>query len=171
MNKENFFSKINEIKNNEDISTRIIIQKKEIEKYEKLIEEYEKDIDTKIKKDISLISKLREINEEENNHKDNIICNDLKDDKNEDYENKKEELFKSLKLGTKYEEDNILNLIDNIESSKEEIRKLEFSRSQSILTELEKARNRILIEYGGYIYDNEQNKKLIDILDEKKNSN
>lgn len=171
MNKENFFSKIDEIKNNKEIVENIIYKKRDIEKYEKQIEDFENDIDTKIKKDLSLICKLREINEEEKNHKDNIICNDLKDDKNEDYLNKKEELFESLKLGTKYEEDKILNLIDNIESSKEEIRQIEFSRSQRILTELEKARNRILIEYGSYIYDNEQNKKLIDILDEKKNIN
>ena len=77
--------------------------------------------------------------------------------------------FESLKSGIKYEEGKILENIENIESSKEEIRNLEFTRSQSIFTELEKTRNQILIKYGDYIYDYEENKKLIDILNDKNN--
>jgi phosphodiesterase/alkaline phosphatase D-like protein len=34
---------------------------------------------------------------------------------------------------------------------------------------LEKTRNQILIKYGDYIYDYEENKKLIDILNDKNN--
>ena len=166
---DNLFSAIDSIKNNEKISQQITFKKKDIDKYEKNIEEYEKEIDKKLKKELSLISKLREIKEDEKNHIDNIICNDLKDEKNEDYINNKNELFDSLKLGIKYEEGKILENIENIESSKEEIRNLEFTRSQSIFTELEKTRNQILIKYGDYIYDYEENKKLIDILNDKNN--
>ena len=166
---DNLFSAIDSIKNNEKISQQITFKKKDIDKYEKNIEEYEKEIDKKLKKELSLISKLREIKEDEKNHIDNIICNDLKDEKNEDYINNKNELFDSLKLGIKYEEGKILENIENIESSKEEIRNLEFTRSQSIFTELEKTRNQILIKFGNFIYDYEENKKLIDILNDKNN--
>ena len=166
---ENLFSAIDRFKNNEEISQQITFKKKDIDKYEKNIEEYEKEIDKKLKKELSLISKLREIKEDEKNHIDNIICNDLKDEKNEDYINNKNELFDSLKLGIKYEEGKILENIENIESSKEEIRNLEFTRSQSIFTELEKTRNQILIKFGDFIYDYEENKKLIDILNDKNN--
>ena len=166
---ENLFSKIDSIKNDVIINDKITFKKKDIDKYEKEIEEYEKEIDKKLRKEISLINKLREINEDENNHIDNIICNDLKDGKNEEYINNKAELFESLRSGIKYEETKILNYIQSIESSKEEIRKLEFARSQSIFTELEKTRNKILIKFGDYIYDYEENKKLIDILSENNN--
>ena len=166
---ENLFSAIDRFKNNEEISQQITFKKKDIDKYEKNIEEYEKEIDKKLKKELSLISKLREIKEDEKNHIDNIICNELKDEKKEDYINNKNELFDSLRSGIKSEEGKILENIENIESSKEEIRKLEFTRSQSIFTELEKTRNQILIEYGDYIYDYEENKKLIDILNDKNN--
>ena len=166
---ENLFSKIDSIKNNVEISNKITFQKRDIDKYEKEIEEYEKEIDEKLRKEISLISKLREIKEDEKNHIDNIICNELKDGISEDYKNKKNELFDSLKTGIEYEESRILKNIKSIESSKEEIRKLEFARSQSIFTELEKTRNKILIKFGDYIYDYEENKKLIDILSENNN--
>jgi chromosome segregation ATPase len=166
---ENLFSKIDSIKNDVIINDKITFKKRDIDKYEKEIEEYEKEIDKKLRKEISLINKLREIDEDENNHIDNIICNKLKDEKNEDYKNKKDELFESLRKGIKYEETKILNYIQSIESSKEEIRKLEFARSQSIFTELEKTRNKILIKFGDYIYDYEENKKLIDILSENNN--
>ena len=166
---DNLFSAIDSIKNNEKISQQITFKKKDIDKYEKNIEEYEKEIDKKLKKELSLISKLREIKEDEKNHIDNIICNELKDEKREDYINNKNELFESLKSGIKYEEGKILENIENIESSKEEIRNLEFTRSQSIFTELEKTRNQILIKFGDFIYDYEENKKLIDILNDKNN--
>ena len=166
---ENLFSAIDRIKKNEKISEKITIKKKEIDKYEKEIEVYEKDIDKKLRKELSLISKLREIKEDEKNHIDNIIWNELKDEKREDYKNIKNDLFDSLRLGIKYEEEKIFEHIKNIESSKEEIRKLEFARSQSIFTELEKTRNQILIKYGDFIYDYEENKKLIEILENKNN--
>jgi hypothetical protein len=70
-----------------------------------------------------------------------------------------------MKDGKKKREE-ILDLIKKIESSKEEIRKLEFSKTVNILGEVEKAKNNILIGFGNYIYDNEKNKKLIDILNE-----
>jgi hypothetical protein len=70
-----------------------------------------------------------------------------------------------MKDGKKKREE-ILDLIKKIESSKEEIRKLEFSKTVNILGEVEKAKNNILIGFGNYIVDNEKNKKLIDILNE-----
>jgi len=166
---ENLFSAIDQIKKNENFSEKIAFKKRDIDKYEKEIEDYEKDIDKKLRKELSLISELRKIKEDEKNHIDNIICNELKDEKREDYINIKNELFDSLRLGIKYEEGKIIECIENIESSKEEIRKLEFARSQSIFTELEKTRNQILIKFGDYIYDNEENKKLIEILENKNN--
>ena len=96
-------------------------------------------------------------------------CNDLKDKQKREYSKKKEELFNSLELNMKdgkKKREEILDLIKKIESSKEEIRKLEFSKTVNILGEVEKAKNNILIGFGNYIYDNEKNKKLIDILNE-----
>ena len=46
MNK-NFFSNIDSIKNDKNISDSIIFQKLDIDKYEKEIEKYEKDIEKK----------------------------------------------------------------------------------------------------------------------------
>ena len=171
MNK-NFFSNIDSIKNDKNISDRISFQKLNIDKYEEQIEKYEKDIEKKHTDEISLIAKLREIKGDEKNHKDNLICNELKDKKKLEYTKKKEELFKSLELNMedgKKKREEILDLIKGIESSKKEIRKLEYSKTQSIFKELEIAKNNILIGFGNYIYDNEKNKKLIDILNEEVN--
>ena len=164
MNK-NIFSNIESIKNDKDISSSISFKKQDIDKYEQEIDEKHKD-------EISLIIKIREIKENEINHKDKIICNELKDGKKEEYNKKKEELRKSLvsnmENGKKKREE-ILENIKKIESAKEEIINLEYLRTKSIFKELEKARNEILIGFGNYIYDNEKNKKLIDILNEKNN--
>ena len=161
MNK-NIFSNIESIKNDKDISSLISFKKQDIDKYKQEIKKYEQEIDEKHKDEISLIIKIREIQENEINHKDKIICSELKDEK-------KEELFKSLvsnmENGKKKREE-ILENIKKIESAKEEIINLEYSRTKSIFKELEKARNEILIGFGNYIYDNEKNKKLIDILNE-----
>ena len=168
MNK-NFFSNIDYIKNDKKISDSIYFQKLDIDKYEKEIEKSEKDIEKKHAYEISLIAKLREIKGDEQNHIDNIICNDLKDKQKSDYNKKKEELFNSLESNMedgKKKREEILDLIKKIESSKEEIRKLEFSKTVNILGEVEKAKNNILIGFGNYIVDNEKNKKLIDILNE-----
>jgi multidrug efflux pump subunit AcrB len=173
MNK-NFFLNIDSIKNDKNISSSITFQEKDIEKYEKEIQEFEKEIDKKHKDEISLIVKIREIKENEKNHKDNIICNDLKEEKEEEYKKKTEKLFNSLKLNMKdgkKKREEILENINKIESAKEEIIRLKYTRTQSIFKELEKARNEILIGFGNYIYDNEKNKKLIDILNEKNNFN
>ena len=171
MNK-NIFSNIESIKNDKDISSSISFKKQDIDKYEQEIKKYEQEIDEKHKDEISLIIKIREIKENEINHKDKIICNELKDGKKEEYNKKKEELRKSLvsnmENGKKKREE-ILENIKKIESAKEEIINLEYSRTKSIFKELEKARNEILIGFGNYIYDNEKNKKLIDILNEKNN--
>ena len=171
MNK-NIFSNIESIKNDKDISSSISFKKQDIDKYEQEIKKYEQEIDEKHKDEISLIIKIREIKENEINHKDKIICNELKDGKKEEYNKKKEELRKSLvsnmENGKKKREE-ILENIKKIESAKEEIINLEYLRTKSIFKELEKARNEILIGFGNYIYDNEKNKKLIDILNEKNN--
>jgi hypothetical protein len=173
MNK-NIFSNIESIKNDKDISSSISFKKQDIDKYEQEIKKYEQEIDEKHKDEISLIIKIREIKENEINHKDKIICNELKDGKKEEYNKKKEELRKSLvsnmENGKKKREE-ILENIKKIESAKEEIINLEYLRTKSIFKELEKARNEILIGFGNYIYDNEKNKKLIDILNEKNNFN
>ena len=173
MNK-NIFSNIESIKNDKDISSLISFKKQDIDKYEQEIKKYEQEIDEKHKDEISLIIKIREIKENEINHKDKIICNELKDGKKEEYNKKKEELRKSLvsnmENGKKKREE-ILENIKKIESAKEEIINLEYLRTKSIFKELEKARNEILIGFGNYIYDNEKNKKLIDILNEKNNFN
>jgi hypothetical protein len=163
MNK-NFFLNIDSIKNDKNISSSITFQEKDIEKYEKEIQEFEKEIDKKHKDEISLIVKIREIKENEKNHKDNIICNDLKEEKEEEYKKKREKLFNSLKLNMedgKKKREEILENINKIESAKEEIIRLKYTRTQSIFKELEKARNEILIGFSNYIYDNENNKKLI----------
>ena len=171
MNK-NIFSNIESIKNDENTFNSISFQEKDINKYEKEIEEYEKDIEKKHKDEISLITEIRKIKENEKNHIDNIICNDLKDDKKVEYMTKKEKLFNSLNSnmvdGKKKRED-ILALIKKIESSKEEIRKVEYAKTKSIFKELEIARNKILIGFSNYIYDSEENKKLIDILNDNNN--
>ena len=171
MNK-NIFSNIESIKNDKDISSLISFKKQDIDKYKQEIKKYEQEIDEKHKDEISLIIKIREIQENEINHKDKIICSELKDGKKEEYNKKKEELRKSLvsnmENGKKKREE-ILENIKKIESAKEEIINLEYSRTKSIFKELEKARNEILIGFGNYIYDNEKNKKLIDILNEKNN--
>ena len=173
MNK-NIFSNIESIKNDKDISSLISFKKQDIDKYKQEIKKYEQEIDEKHKDEISLIIKIREIKENEINHKDKIICNELKDGKKEEYNKKKEELRKSLvsnmENGKKKREE-ILENIKKIESAKEEIINLEYLRTKSIFKELEKARNEILIGFGNYIYDNEKNKKLIDILNEKNNFN
>jgi len=169
MNK-NFFSNINSIRNDKNISDSISFQQKDINKYEKEIKDYIDDIDEKHRNEITLINKIREINEDEANHIDNIICNELEDKKKDEYQKKREELFRTLNLNImdgKKKREEILDFIKKIEDSKEEIRKLEYSRSYSIFKELEKARNNILIGFSDYIYDNEKNKKLIDILNEK----
>jgi hypothetical protein len=172
MNK-NIFSNIESIKNDKDISSSISFKKQDIDKYEQEIKKYEQEIDEKHKDEISLIIKIREIKENEINHKDKIICNELKDGKKEEYNKKKEELRKSLvsnmENGKKKREE-ILENINKIESAKEEIIRLKYTRTQSIFKELEKARNEILIGFSNYIYDNENNKKLIDILNDKKNN-
>ena len=171
MNK-NIFSNIESIKNDENTFNSISFQEKDINKYEKEIEEYEKDIEKKHKDEISLITEIRKIKENEKNHIDNIICNDLKDDKKVEYMTKKEKLFNSLNSnmvdGKKKRED-ILALIKKIESSKEEIRKVKYAKTQSIFKEIEIARNKILIGFSNYIYDSEENKKLIDILNDNNN--
>ena len=171
MNK-NIFSNTESIKNDKDISSLISFKKQDIDKYKQEIKKYEQEIDEKHKDEISLIIKIREIQENEINHKDKIICSELKDGKKEEYNKKKEELRKSLvsnmENGKKKREE-ILENIKKIESAKEEIINLEYSRTKSIFKELEKARNEILIGFGNYIYDNEKNKKLIDILNEKNN--
>ena len=173
MNK-NIFSNIESIKNDKDISSLISFKKQDIDECEREIKKYEQEIDEKHKDEISLIIKIREIKENEINHKDKIICNELKDGKKEEYNKKKEELRKSLvsnmENGKKKREE-ILENIKKIESAKEEIINLEYLRTKSIFKELEKARNEILIGFGNYIYDNEKNKKLIDILNEKNNFN
>ena len=173
MNK-NIFSNIESIKNDKDISSLISFKKQDIDKYKQEIKKYEQEIDEKHKDEISLIIKIREIQENEINHKDKIICSELKDGKKEEYNKKKEELRKSLvsnmENGKKKREE-ILENIKKIESAKEEIINLEYLRTKSIFKELEKARNEILIGFGNYIYDNEKNKKLIDILNEKNNFN
>jgi len=169
MNK-NFFSNINSIRNDKNISDSISFQQKDINKYEKEIKDYIDDIDEKHRNEITLINKIREINEDEANHIDNIICNELEDKKKDEYQKKREELFRTLNLNImdgKKKREGVLDFIKKIEDSKEEIRKLEYSRSYSIFKELEKARNNILIGFSDYIYDNEKNKKLIDILNEK----
>ena len=163
MNK-NFFSNINSIRNDKNISDSISFQQKDINKYEKEIKDYIDDMDEKHLNEITLITKIREINEDESNHIDNIICNELEDKKKDEYQKKREELFRTLNLNImdgKKKREEILDFVKKIEDSKEEIRKLEYSRSQSIFTELEKARNNILIGFSDYIYDNEKNKKLI----------
>ena len=168
MNK-NIFSNIDSIKSDKNTSDSISFQKLNIDKYEKEIEEYEKDIEKKHKDEISLIIEIRKIKENEKNHIDNIICNDLKDKQKSDYNKKKEELFNSLESNMedgKKKREEILDLIKRIESSKEEIRKVEYAKTQSIFKELEIARNKILIGFSNYIYDIEENKKLIDILNE-----
>lgn len=171
MNK-NFFSNINSIRNNKNISDSISFQQKDINKYEKEIKEYIDDMDKKHLNEITLITKIREINDDESNHIDNIICNELEDKKKDEYQKKREELFRTLNLNImdgKKKREEILDFVKKIEDSKEEIRKLEYSRSKSIFTELEKASNNILIGFSDYIYDNEKNKKLIDILNENNN--
>ncbi len=171
MNK-NFFSNIESIKNDKDISSSITFKKQDIDKCEQEIKKCEQEIDEKHKDEISLIVKIREIKENEENHIDNIICSDLKDGKKEEYKKKKEELLKSLvsnmEIGKKKRE-KILENIKEIESAKEDIINLKYSRTKKIFKELEKTRNEIFIGFGHYIYDNEKNKKLIDILNEKIN--
>ena len=168
MNK-NFFSNIDSIKNDKKISDSIYFQKLDIDKYEKEIEKSEKDIEKKHAYEISLIAKLRKIEGDEKNHIDNIICNDLKYKQKSEYNKKKEELFNSLELNMedgKKKREEILENIKKIESAKEEIIRLKYTRTESIFKELEKAKNEILIGFSNYIHDNENNKKLIDILNE-----
>ena len=171
MNK-NIFSNIDSIKNDKKTSDSISFQKLNIKKYKEEIEKCEKDIEKKHKDEISLITEIRKIKENEKNHIDNIICNNLRDDKQVEYTKKKEELLKSLKSNMedgKNKREEILDLIKGIESSKEEIRKVEYAKTQSIFKELEIARNKILIGFSNYIYDSEENKKLIDILNDNNN--
>ena len=97
MNK-NIFSNIDSIKSDKNTSDSISFQKLNIDKYEKEIEEYEKDIEKKHKDEISLIIEIRKIKENEKNHIDNIICNDLKDDKQVEYTKKKRRIIKIFKI-------------------------------------------------------------------------
>ena len=171
MNK-NIFSNIDSIKSDKNTSDSISFQKLNIKKYKEEIEKCEKDIEKKHKDEISLIIEIRKIKEDEKNHIDNIICNNLKDDKQVEYTKKEKELFNSLESNMedgKKKREEILDLIKRIESSKEEIRKVEYAKTQSIFKELEIARNKILIGFSNYIYDSEENKKLIDILNDNNN--
>ena len=97
MNKNIFFF-LYSIKNDKKTSDSISFQKLNIKKYKEEIEKCEKDIEKKHKDEISLITEIRNIIENEKNHIDNIICNDLKDDKQVEYTKKKRRIIKIFKI-------------------------------------------------------------------------
>ena len=162
-----FSKSIEKIKKDEDIENKIKWQKNDINKYEKEIKDMNDTLEFKHKEEISLIKKIREINEDKNNHIDNLICNDLKQDKDTKFINLKKDLFtkleENIKLEIEYKE-KILERIEKIENCKKNIESLEETKIKRINLEIEKAKNGILLDLGNYIYDNEKNKKLINIF-------
>lgn len=166
-----FFEEIYKIRKDDIIKGKIDFQEGEKKEANTQIQELEDHIKKSHEKEIKLIKEIKELMDNEVNHEDNLICNELSKDKKIKYDEKKEELFNLLEKNTKSEKENrerILEKIKKIEKSKEAIQNLIYIQNEKISLELEKTRYKILIKFGCYLYDNEKNKNLIDIINEER---
>ena len=166
---KDFKEKLEEIRKDEEINKWIQIAEDEIKKSEDLIENYEKEIKEEYNKGFKVIEKIRKINEKEQNHKDNLICNELKENYKKKLEELNEQLDKIIENNLIVEKEKnkmIIKEINNIEEKKSSIIEKELERNNKIKKEIEKTKYESLIKYGNYIYDDEKNKKLIEILEQ-----
>lgn len=171
MDTNKIFEEIKKIRNDNDFKGKLNFQKSEIKEANEQIQKLEDEIKKKHEKEFKLIKEIKELMDTEKNHEDNLICNELLKNKKKEYDEKKEELFNLLEKNAKSEKENrekILEKINKIEKSKEEIQDLYYIRNGKISLELEKTRYKILIKFGCYLYDNEKNKTLIDIINEER---
>lgn len=170
---DDFFSEIKKIKNDENLLKKIDWQTKEIDENKKKIQNYESEITKGHKKEFDLIKQIRDLNSDENNHEDSLICNELIKSKKTEYKDLYDKLYKNLEQNYKLEMDNrkkIIDRINKIEKAKEEIQNLIYAKDGGVAKEMEKTRYKVLIKYGNYLYDKENNKKLIDIINEQINN-
>ena len=169
-----FYSNIEKIMKDEKLEKKIKFQMEEITKKEKEIKNLEKEIDSYHQKEIQIIIDLKEIMENEEYHENSLICNDLEKNYKKKYEELTETLYKNLEDNAKLEiekRNKILDKINKIEKAKEDIRNIKYAKNNKIKAEIEKTRYKILIKYSNYLYDNEKNKRLIDIINEEINKN
>ena len=169
-----FYSNIEKIMKDEKLEKKIKFQMEEITKKEKEIKNLEKEIDSYHQKEIQIIIDLKEIMENEEYHENSLICNDLEKNYKKEYEELTETLYKNLEDNAKLEiekRNKILDKINKIEKAKEDIRNIKYAKNNKIKAEIEKTRYKILIKYSNYLYDNEKNKRLIDIINEEINKN
>jgi hypothetical protein len=170
----NFHSEIEKIMKDEKLEKQIKWQMNEITKYEKEIKDWDKEIDSYHQEEIKIIYDLRAIMENEEYHENSLICNDLKKNDKRKYEELTETLYKNLEDNAKLEiekRNKILDKINKIEKAKEDIRDIKYAKNKKIKAEIEKTIYKILIKYSNYLYDNEKNKRLIDIIKEEINKN
>ena len=151
---DDFFSEIKKIKNDENLLKKFDWQKKEIDENKNKIQNYESEITKEHKKEFDLIKQIRDLNSDENNHEDSLICNELIKSKKTEYKNLYDKLYKNLEQNYKLEMDNrkkIIDRINKIETAKEEIQNLIYAKNKKIAKEMEKTRYKVLIKYGNYL--------------------
>ena len=164
-----FKNKLEEIRKIEQ-NDLIKIPQDNIKKSEQLIELYKKEIEDEYNKGFQIIKNIRKLSEKEENHKDNLICNELKENKKKELEVLNKQLDEIIENNVKVEKEKnkmIIEEIKKIEKNKSLIRDYDISTNDKIRKEIEKTKYEALLKFGNYIYDNEQNKNLLQILNQQ----